>query len=172
MHVAVVYNPTDVLVSNRVTEKIDLPFLSRYANVDTLEVSDAPNSLENIPVKYWKVNVGSSSIEEMSLTEKERIDEEELDGKGYPSKMGSASRYESRWWRMIVRLERKKEDWSLSDTDVNDFIRDILNDSNNLKELYCHAMVDPLIDFIDGYDTTNANFIQAIQDTLILILQG
>jgi hypothetical protein len=173
MSVAVVYDPSDPIVANRVTTYI--------TSINTPDYSGNPNTLINpdlssvsgVDLKYWKYDSGSSPpIVEMTTAEKADVDDNDAEENEANDKEDEFETNLRKYFKMLKRLDRKASTWGMTNADLRNFAKDLYADSQDLKELFTLGISNPLVTFIDGYDTTNSLFTQAIQDELIGILQA
>jgi len=163
------YDPDNSLVTNRVVIYMQSVNTPEYSEGSYL-INPSLAAVEGIELKYWKVDTGA--VVEMSTAEKEAIDDYDNEQSEANDKRYDFELREQKYYKMLRRLDRKKTEWSMNNTDLRDFGKDLLADSQDLMELYIHGITNPLVVFIDGYDITNEKFTQEIQDELIGILNA
>lgn len=163
------YDPSDPIVTNAV--------ISFMASVNTPDytvgnylINPDLSAVSEVEQKYWKVDTGT--VVEMSTEEKEDIDDYTDEQNEAGDKRVDFELRQEKYYKMLRRLDRKKTEWSMTNTDLSNFVTDLLVDNQDLMDLFIHAITTPLISFIDNYDVTNAKFTQAIQDELIGILNS
>lgn len=163
------YDPSDPIVNDRVVNIFESANTPDYESGNYLINPDL-SGVSGVDQKYWKESAGS--VVEMTTPEKEDIDDYLDEQSEATDKRYDFDLREDKYYKMLKRLDRKKTDWSMTNLDLSNFAKDLLADSQDLMELYIHGITNPLVVFIDGYDTTNAKFTQAIQDELIGILNS
>ena len=160
------YNPDDLIVANKVINYFDSFDTSYYLSGNYLINPDL-SAVSEVEQKYWKVDTGA--VVEMSTEEKEDIDDYNNEQSEANDKRYDFEKRELKYYKMLMRLDRKKIEWDMNNTDLKIFVEDLLA-SGQAQQLFIHNITNPLIVFIDGYDGTNVKFTQAIQDELIGIL--
>lgn len=168
MAIIIKYDPADPVVANRVTEYVGLGDPNFYSNPKLIN----PNlsGVSGVSQKFWKVDAGA--VVEMTAGEKDDVIEAEEEENEASTKIQEVQGNERKYWKMMMRLIRKKDEWGLTVGEVKTFVQNILKHSDNLKEQYMHTIEAPLENYIDAYDAVNAKFTQTIQNILINILEG
>jgi len=161
------YDPTGV-----VTDMI----INYFASVNTPDyqtgnylINPDLSALGSVPQKYWKKS--GTSVIEMTVGEKADVDDEIDEADEASSGLDKFHIRMRKFFKMRRRLVRKKNDWGMVVADVRNFFLDMCNSANNPFTKYQTGYDAALKNFIDGYDTTNALFTQAIQNILIGIIE-
>lgn len=163
------YNPDDLIVANKVINYFESFDTSYYLSGNYLINPDL-SAVSEVEQKYWKVDTGA--VVEMSTEEKEDIDDYNNEQSEANDKRYDFEKRELKYYKMLMRLDRKKIEWDMNNIDLKTFAEDLLADNQDLMELFIHGISNPLVVFIDTYDANNAKFTQAIQDELIGILNS